>query len=35
MRTDLGDKIDGVARDLTEHRADTEIHKEKYKVSDG
>ena len=30
----LGAKIDGVARDLAEHRADTERHSGQYKVSE-
>ena len=28
-------RIDSVAKDLGEHRADTEVHSQKYKVSEG
>jgi uncharacterized protein YfkK (UPF0435 family) len=31
----LSDKIDAVAADLAAHRADTEVHEKRYKVSDG
>ena len=31
----LSEKIDAVAADLAAHRADTEVHEKRYKVSDG
>jgi hypothetical protein len=31
----LSEKIDAVAADLATHRADTEVHEKRYKVSDG
>jgi hypothetical protein len=30
----INDKIDAVAEDLSKHRADTEVHKKSYRVSE-
>ncbi|MCX5810116.1 MAG: hypothetical protein NTX36_12240 [Proteobacteria bacterium] len=35
VREELSGKIDNVAADLSAHRADTEVHEKRYKVSDG
>ena len=35
VENNLSSKIDAVAADLSAHRADTEVHEKRYKVSDG